>query len=280
VYGRSPLLAAALALAGIVVGTVTDPLVHSFGAAVWGPTLIVLTVGAGLTGRALRARTSALEQRTEALDREEKRRAAEAAAEERRRIARELHDIVSHSLGVVVLQAGAAQRVLDRDPDRAREVLDSIRATGQEAIGEMGTLLGLLDAGPRASREPQPSLADLDGLVTRMRDAGLSVDLAIEGEPCVLPAALALSAFRVVQEGLTNALKHAGPAHVHALLRYDDDELHVDVADDGTATDDGTGTRRGLAGIRERVEIFGGRMEAGPRPRGGWTLPATFPLVR
>src|SRR4051794_32483593 len=98
VYGRSPLLAAALALAGIVVGTVTDPLVHSFGAAVWGPTLIVLTVGAGLTGRALRARTSALEQRTEALDREEKRRAAEAAAEERRRIARELHDIVSHSL--------------------------------------------------------------------------------------------------------------------------------------------------------------------------------------
>jgi signal transduction histidine kinase len=280
VYGRSPLLAAALGLAGIGVGTVTDPLVDSFGAAVWGPTLIVLTVGAGFTGRAIRARTTALEKRAEALDREEARRAAEAAAEERRRIARELHDIVSHSLGVVVLQAGAAQRVLDRDPERAREVLESIRATGQEAIGQMATLLGLLDAGPRASREPQPSLADLDGLVTRMRDAGLSVDLTVEGEPCLLPAALELSAFRVVQEGLTNALKHAGPAHVQAQVRYDDDELHVDVADDGSAADKGAGARRGLAGMRERVEIFGGRLEAGPQPRGGWALHATFPLVR
>jgi signal transduction histidine kinase len=280
VYGRAPLLAAALAIGGIVVGTVADPLVDDFGAAVWGPTLIVLTVGAGLTGRALRARGSALQERADALDRDEERRAAKAAAAERRRIARELHDIISHSLGVVVLQAGAAERVLERDPARAREVLDSIRVTGQEAIAEMRTLLGLLDGAPSGSREPQPSLADLDGLVARMRDAGLSVDLAVQGEPRLLPAGVELSAFRVVQEGLTNALKHAGPANVHVVLRYGERELDVDVADDGAGSQDGAGTRRGLAGIRERVEVFGGRLEAGPQPRGGWNLHATFPLVR
>lgn len=280
VYGRAPLLAAALAIAGIIVGTVTDPLVTDFGAAVWGPTLVVLTAGAGLTGRAIRARTSALQRRADALDRDERRHAAEAAAEERRRIARELHDIISHGLGVVVLQVGAAERVLTSDPARAREVLESIRATGQEAIGEMGTLLGLLDAGPRSLREPQPSLADLDGLVSRTRDAGLSVELAIEGQPRALPAALELSAFRIVQEGLTNALKHAGTAHVRAVLRYGQDELHVDVTDDGAGVGNGAGGRRGLAGIRERVEVFGGSLEAGPQSGGGWTLHATFPQVR
>jgi signal transduction histidine kinase len=144
----------------------------------------------------------------------------------------------------------------------------------------MGTLLGLLHAAPRSSREPQPSLAELDGLISRMREAGLSVELAIEGERRALPAALELSAFRVVQEGLTNALKHAGAAHVRALLRYGEDELEVDVADDGAAAANGAGSRRGLAGIRERVEVFGGRLEAGPRPGGGWTLHASFPLVR
>lgn len=280
VYGSAPLLALALALAGVAVLLVTDPLVHSFGEAVWGPSLAVLTVGVALTGRALRARGSGLERRAEALDREERRRAAEAAAAERQRIARELHDIISHSLGVVVLQVGAAERVLERDPARAREVLDSIRATGQEAIGEMGTLFGLLDAGPRSSREPQPSLAELDGLVSRMREAGLSAELVIEGERRALPAALELSAFRVVQEGLTNALKHAGPADVRALLRYGEDGLEVEIADDGTAAGNGVGCRRGLAGIRERVEIFGGRLDAGPRPGGGWTLHASFPLAR
>ena len=144
----------------------------------------------------------------------------------------------------------------------------------------MGTLFGLLDAGPRSSREPQPSLAELDGLVSRMREAGLSAELVIEGERRALPAALELSAFRVVQEGLTNALKHAGPAEVRALLRYGEDRLEVEIADDGTMAGNGVGSRRGLAGIRERVEIFGGRLDAGPRPGGGWTLHASFPLAR
>lgn len=280
VYAGRPLLAAALATVGVVIASLTDPLIDSFGAAIWGPSLMVLTVVAGLTGRAVRARTRALEDRAETLDREEQRRAAEAAAEERRRIARELHDIISHSLGVVVLQAGAAERVVDRDPERAREVLQSIRATGQEAIGEMGTLLGLLDDTPRTSREPQPSLSDLDALVSRMRDAGLSVDLVIEGQRRSLPAALELSAFRVMQEALTNAIKHASGAHVRAILRYTPTELQVDVSNAGAAGAVGMGSKRGLAGMRERVEVFGGTLEAGPQPGGGWMLRAAFPLRR
>ena len=270
----------AIALAGVAIATATDPQVDGFGDAIWGSSIAVLTIGAGLAGRSLRARAGVLEDRAAALDREEERRAAEAAAQERRRIARELHDIISHGLGVVVLQAGAAERVLDRDPEQAREVLASIRATGQEAIGEMGALLGLLDPAPSAPREPQPSLADLDTLVSRMREAGLDVVLAVEGERRTLPAALELSVFRVVQEALTNALKHAGPAHVRAVVRYGEDALDVDVADDGRASRNGMGGRRGLAGIRERVEVFGGRLEAGRRPEGGWRLRATFPLGR
>jgi signal transduction histidine kinase len=282
VHGQSPLAAAALAAVGIAVVSVTSPTIDSLGEALWSPSLAILTIGVGVAGRAIRARTGALEQRAFELDREEQRRAAEAAAEERRRIARELHDIISHSLGVVVLQAGAAERVLDRDPVRAREVLESIRTTGQAAIGEMGTLLGLLDDTPRRSGAdaPQPSLGDLESLVSRMRDAGLNVDFKIDGERRPLPAALELSAFRVVQEGLTNALKHAGPARVRAVVQYGRDELWIEVADDGAGGANGAGGRRGLAGIRERVTIFGGRLEAGPQPGGGWKLHATFPVDR
>lgn len=279
-YGDRPLLAALLAGAGVAVQGLTDPLIDGFGDAIWSSTLVALSFAAGLAGRALRERTRALDQRTETLDREEAERAAAAAAQERRRIARELHDIISHSLGVVVLQAGAAERVLERDPARAREVMESIRATGQEAIGEMGTLLGLLDEAPRTSREPQPSLGDVAALVSRMRDAGLDVELVVEGERRALPAALEVSAFRVVQEGLTNALKHAGCAHVSSVVRYDADQLQVDVVDDGGGSANGLGGRRGLAGLRERVAVFGGRLEAGPQPGGGWMLQATFPLTR
>jgi signal transduction histidine kinase len=264
----------------VAVVTLRDPEIHTFGDAIWSATLLGLVFLAGLAGRSLQARASAVEQRAAALDREEEERAAAAAAEERRRIARELHDIVSHSLGVLVLQAGAAEQVLERDPDRAREVLRSIRATGQEAIGEMGTLLGLIRGEAVAAREPQPSLADLEGLIARTREAGLAVELEVEGDRRALPAALELSAFRIVQEGLTNALKHARTAQARVILRYGERELEVEVRDDGTGSANGRGSRRGLAGIGERVAVFGGRLEAGPRPDGGWTLRAAFPLSR
>jgi signal transduction histidine kinase len=279
-HGSEPLVAAVLAAAGVAVHDLRDPEIQTFGDAVWSSTLLALTFLAGLSGRALKARERTLVERAATLEREEKELAAAAVAEERRRIARELHDIISHSLGVLVLQAGAAEQVLERDPKRAREVLESIRATGQDAIGEMNTLLGLVRGDAESSREPQPTLSDLEELVARMRDAGVPVDLTIEGRQRPLSAALELSAFRVVQEGLTNALKHAGGAPTSVTLRYGDEELEVSVENAAGTPGDGPGARRGLAGMRERVAVFGGRLDAGPRPGAGWAVRAGFPLAR
>src|SRR3954453_4945455 len=227
-----------------------------------------------VAGRAVRART----MHTQTLLREQADREQAALHAERRRIPRELHDVISHSLGVMGLQAGAAEKVLETDPGRARAVLGSIRETGQEAIGELTTLLALARGEVEASREPQPALADLDGLAARTREAGLDVQLHIEGEPRPLPAALELSAYRVIQEGLTNALKHARSARAHVVLRYGEHELEVEVRDDGTSAEHGSGARRGLAGISERVALFGGRFEAGPHHARGWRLRAVFPV--
>jgi len=239
-----------------------------------------LPFAVGLTMRHREAHARVLEERTAELEREQELRAAAAAAEERRRIARELHDIIAHGLGVVVLQAGAATQVLDRDPQRARDALDLIRHIGQEAIGEMGTLVGLMRDDARPAREPQPSLADLDRLIATTRDAGLPVELSVDGQARPLPPAVELSAFRVIQEGLTNALKHAGPAHAQVCVRYRHEEIEVEVTDDGDGSKNGSGGRHGLAGMRERVAVFGGRFSAGPRPSGGWQLRAAFPLDR
>jgi signal transduction histidine kinase len=276
-HGEKPVVTVGLSLATAAVQTSLDPEIHTFGDASWDLILLTITL---VVGFGMRARTTALEERAEAIERNQELLAAAAVDEERRRIARELHDIISHSLGVLVLQAGAAEQVVERDPERAREVLRSIRATGQEAIAEMGMLLGLIRGEPVASREPQPSLADIERLVGKMREAGLDVGLQIEGERRALSPALELSAFRIVQEGLTNALKHAGPGQARVVLRYGDDELEVEVADDGSANGNGHGSRRGLAGIGERVAVFGGRLDAGPRTDGGWTLRAGFPLER
>lgn len=275
-----PLVVVAITAVGVGVVTLQDPSIATFGDAVWSSSLTGLTFLAGLGGRSLQARSAALEDRTDALDREEEVRAAAAAAQERQRIARELHDIISHSLGVLVLQAGAAEQVIERDPERARQVLRSIRSTGQEAIGEMGTLLGLIRGEAEASREPQPCLGDIARLVTTTREAGLVVDLVEVGEPRAMPNALELSAFRVVQEGLTNALQHASGASVVVTLRFDEGQMEILVVDDGEGHDRGRGGGRGLAGLRERVTIFGGRFEAGPDDVGGWRLRAVFPLAR
>jgi signal transduction histidine kinase len=269
-YWRDPVAAAVVYLVTAVVHTDLTPAVNGVGDWLWEPVMFTLAFGVGLAMRSRQAHSEAMAERAES-----------AAEEERRRIARELHDIVSHGLGVMVLQAGAADQVLERDPARAREALASIRAVGQEAIGEMGMLLGLIRGEDAAGREPQPSLADVGALVSRMREAGLAVELEVAGERRPLPAAVELSAYRIVQEGLTNALKHAGSARARVRLHYRPDDLLVEVADDGTgAAGAPPSTRRGLAGIGERVAVFGGRLEAGPRPDGGWTLRAAFPLGR
>jgi signal transduction histidine kinase len=272
-HARSVTAAVALTLAGTAAHDLGDPRIKTFGDAIYDSTMLGLVL---LVGLAMRAR----QQRTRTLEADQEAREHAAVEEERRRIARELHDIVSHSLGVLVLQAGAAERVLDRDPERARAVLQSIRETGQDAIREMGTLLALVRGEAQLSRTPQPSLADVEQLVEAMRGAGVSAALTVEGEPRELPPALELSAYRIVQEGLTNAGKHARAATVRAVVRYLDDAVEVEVADDGSGSSAAAGARRGLAGIGERVSIFGGRFEAGPSAEGGWRVRAVLPTTR
>lgn len=272
-YASRPLLGAAMVTATSLAHDLRDPRVTRLADVVYSWIAIAFVFSFGLGMRARQARTAAVE-------RERDTRAEAAVEDERRRIARELHDIISHSLGVLVLQAGAAEQVLERDPERAREVMRSIRATGQQAIGEMGTLLALVRGEAESSRHPQPTLADLGRLVATTQEAGLRVELEVEGAPCELSAALELSAFRIVQEGLTNTLKHAGTAQAHVIVRYGERDLEVEVTDDGGGSANGPGSRRGLAGIGERVAVFGGRFEAGPRPEGGWKVRAALPLTR
>jgi signal transduction histidine kinase len=245
------------------------------GEAVWDAAFSVVALAlpfvAGVTVRALGRRTAILETEQTAA-------AAKAAEEERRRIARELHDIISHGLGLVVLQAGVADQVLDRDPDRAREALAQIRQTGQEAIGELSTLVGLIREDPPTS-DPQPTLADIERLVESTRAAGLDVQLQTLGPPRSLPAAVELNAYRVVQEGLTNALKHAGRAKVNVLLHYLPSDLEIEIVDDGHGAQRGGGGGYGLPGLRERVAVFSGSFEAGRQPEGGWRISASFPTT-
>jgi signal transduction histidine kinase len=237
---------------------------------------LVFLVGAWIAGRTIHAKTT----KAAVLEREQETIAAAAAEEERRRIARELHDVIAHGLGVLVLQAGAAEQILEQDPDRAREVLRSIRASGNEAIAELGTLLAVARGEPEHSRSPQPRLNDLEQLVAVTRDAGLPVEVLVEGRRRDLPAPVELSAYRIVQEGLTNALKHAGATQARVLLRFGEDELEVRVEDDGAGGGQGGGSRRGLAGVGERVALFGGHFHAAPESGRGWRLEATLPLPR
>jgi signal transduction histidine kinase len=247
---------------------------------------ITAFVARGLRHRALLARELAL--RTERLEVEREAQAATAVADERRRIARELHDVVAHSVSVMVVQSGAARRVLDSDPDDAVAALTEVERSGRQALSELRRLLGLMRDGDesQAVREPQPTLAGLDDLVKRARDAGLPVDLRQEGNAYALPMGCDLAAYRVVQESLTNALKHGGDgAEATVLLRWTDDHLELDITDTGqglTATShDGDGPLgQGLVGMRERVALCGGDLQAGPSVSGGFRVRATIPKDR
>jgi signal transduction histidine kinase len=236
-----------------------------------------------LAGRAIHSRTRLTEalheaaaQAAEEHDDEVRR----AAAEERRRIAREMHDLVAHSMSVMVVQAGGARRILDRDPARALEAAERIERTGREALAEMRHLLGVLHPGEEArALAPQPTLAELDALITRARAAGLPVLLYEDGERRPLPAGLDLAAYRIVQEALTNALKYSGGAATEVTVTWGSLELAIEVRDRGrrrVARDGG----HGLVGMRERVRVYGGELETGPARGGGWRVRATLPLVR
>jgi signal transduction histidine kinase len=210
---------------------------------------------------------------------EEKTRAATAVVEERARIARELHDVVAHSISVMVLQARGGRRVLESEPIDAREAFAVIESTGQQALDEMRRLVGMLRRGDETlPLAPQPSLRELGTLVEQVRAAGLPVQLAVEGAPRDLPPGVDMSAFRIVQEALTNALTHAGPAHARVVLRYREDDLELEISDDGPGGGESTGSGYGLVGMRERVLVYGGELEAGRQPGGGYALRVRLPL--
>jgi signal transduction histidine kinase len=211
------------------------------------------------------------------LEREE--RARTAVAEERNRIAREMHDVVAHSVSVMVVQSQAAQRLLEGEQRVARQALGSIETTGRQALTEMRRLLGTLrrtDA--ELALSPQPSLRRLEDLIEQVRKAGLPVELRVEGEAASLPPGVDLSAYRIVQEALTNTLKHAGPSHAKVVVHYRDDELEVEVTDDGAGNGNGGGSGQGMIGMRERVVLYGGILESGKKVGGGYVVRARLPL--
>ena len=225
-------------------------------------------------------RAAELAERAALLEHEREETERAAVAEERRRIARELHDVIAHSVTLMTVQAGAARLLLAEDPQRARGPVLSVEETGRHALAELRRLLEVLrrDEG-EASLAPQPGLARIDDLLARARRAGLPVELAVAGEPRVLPPGIDLTAYRIVQEALTNAHKHAGPARAHVFLRYGIEALELEVTNDGRrAPNGGDGVGHGLVGMRERVALYDGTFEAGPRVGGGYTVRARLPV--
>jgi signal transduction histidine kinase len=243
----------------------------------------------GDSRRTRREQVEMIEERAVRAERERDEQARLAVREERTRIAREMHDIVAHSVSVMVVQAGAARRLVERDPPAAAEAAGQVEATGRDALREMRRAVGVLRAdgegdvtgasAPPAALEPQPALSDVPGLVAGYRDAGLDVRLRTDGEPRPLASGVELAAFRIVQEALTNTIKHAGPARAEVRIAYGPDALTVVVADDGRGAgfEPGPGGH-GIAGMRERVTVYDGDLDAGPHPGGGFRVRARLPL--
>ncbi len=232
--------------------------------------------GLGRLVRTWRQGAAEAEARALAAQQAQDEQVRQALAAERSRIARELHDVVAHGVSGMVLQAGAARQVLDRDPDAAREPLLAVEQLGRDALDEMRRLLGLLrrNDDPETMAPPRP-LAAIEELLDDARAAGLDATLRVEGEERALPSGLQASAYRIVQEALSNTLKHAAASRVDVVLRYDDDGIEVAVTDDGAgANGSGPGTGHGLLGMRERAELFGGTLAAGPHEPSGWVVRA------
>ncbi|GAA4633648.1 sensor histidine kinase [Actinoallomurus vinaceus] len=263
----------------------------SMGAGFW-PTVTnsILFIGIWWLGRSLRLRRAyldELEARARRLERAREADARAARTEERSRIARELHDVVAHHVSVMTVQAGAARRILERDPDAVRDALTTIEQMGRTALGEMRRLVGVLrtEAEPvRGELSPQPGVSDVGELVDHLRETGLQVQLWIEGESRSLSPGVDLAAFRLIQEALTNTLKHAGPqARAWVRIHFTDRHLTVEVEDDGRGLAAGLGQSNGsrghgLVGMRERVALYGGDLRIGPRSGGGFEVRARFPL--
>ena len=233
----------------------------------------IFVISAAAARHSERARLA--EERAQRSEEEAKR----AVGEERARISRELHDVVAHSVSVMTVQASAVRRLLKPEQEREREALQVVEDTGRQALTEMRRLLGIMrEEGVSAERAPQPGLATIRDLVEHVREAGLPVELTVEGEPVRLPPGVDLSAYRIVQEALTNALRHAGPARAWVAVRYGGDDVEIEVENDGRSDSDGEAGGHGLVGMRERVALCGGELKAGPRKGGGFSISARLPV--
>lgn len=225
--------------------------------------------------------TEAYRERSASLESEQEQATVAARAEERRRIAREMHDVIAHSVSVMVVQAGAARSVLDSAPEDATNALLAVEATGRDTLAELRGLLGVLsDHDDNEELGPQPGLEQFEALIERVTAAGLSVEVKTSGKVRPLSSGLSLTAYRILQEALTNALKHADHARADVVLTYTDESLKLEVLNSGSngAKNSSETGGRGLIGMRERVELFGGRLETGPRLGGGYTVRAWLPL--
>ena len=278
--------AAAITAAGIFISFLGYAAVRSIGDAISALSSTYLFFGlAWVIGdniRVRRAYTAQLEERAVELERDREEKAIQAVAQERARIARELHDVVAHHVSVMVVQAAGARRVMEKDPTLARDALAAVEEAGRTALAEMRHMLEVLRA-EEAGVGPQPGLADLDRLVGQVREAGLPVEITIEGTDRTLPAGMALAAYRIVQEALTNTVKHAGKAAASVSVRYQRDALDIEIIDDGrgAAAPLLAGTvegGHGLIGMSERVALYGGILETGPVFPGGYRVHASFPL--
>ena len=275
--GAAVLVLTAVVILGILAPEEDLPAIALFG-------IITIHLTAAFIGEAVydrRRRIVELQQRAERAEAERELLARQAVLDERSRIAREMHDIVAHGMSVMVVQAGAAGRALDHDPEAARSALDTIGSVGRDSLAEMRRLLGVLRGGEAPGLEPQPTLADVEHLVEQSSGDGTDVSLTIEGEPPVSSASREIAAYRVIQEALTNVLKHAGPATaVRVRITHRPDGTEIQVDDDGrgtTFTELDRATGQGIVGMRERVELFGGTLSAVPLPGGGFRVRAHLP---
>src|SRR4051794_13350488 len=271
--GLGVVLAGSVTIVGLIPG-------HSTPQMIFIPLQFAISWGAGFVLRERAEQAEAAELRAAQAERERDAAARVAVAEERARIARELHDIVAHAVSVMVLQVGAVRHKLPDQLAEDRDALRDVERAGRPALTEMRRLLAAMRReGDEAELVPQPGLDALDSLVRGMGRAGLPVRLHVEGEAFPLPRAIDLSAYRIVQEGLTNALKHAGASNAEVTLHYRPVELQIDVSDNGQGVSTSDGLGHGLVGVRERVKIYGGEMSVGTATGGGFILSTRLPLT-
>jgi signal transduction histidine kinase len=284
---RLPVGTLGAVVAATLLGALIAPDGPEWAAVIAGPAVVLMGWFAGENVRARRAYAQGVAERTAEREREREERVRQAATDERVRIARELHDIVAHTMSLIAVRAGAARVVIDQQPDDAREALSIIETTSRRALREMRRLVGVLrqpDDTSDADLEPAPRLADLDDLVRQTDQAGVHVDLEITGHVRPLPPGVDVSAYRIVQEALTNVVRHAGPTNAHLRIRYQSGGVDIELVDDGTTARDRpapprrpAGSGHGLVGMRERVALYRGELIAEPTST-GYRVLARLPI--